>query len=77
MSYLCKRDIKALALGFERRKGQSLGDGELPEELIKALLAEGAITTQVAAPQPPPVVFAEMEAPAPRPKAKRTVKNDE
>jgi len=41
MSYLCKRDIKALALGFERRKGQSLGDGELPEELIKALLTEG------------------------------------
>lgn len=78
MSYLCKRDIKALALGFERRKGQSLGDGELPPELIKTLLAEGAIVTQAEAPLPLPVVFAEPikeAAAAVKPKAKRAVKN--
>jgi hypothetical protein len=71
MAYLCKRDIKALALGFERRKGQSLGEGELPPELIKALVDEGAIVAVEGAPPPD-------DAPQSvrKPKGKKAVSDD-
>lgn len=50
MAYQLQRDVVALSVGFQRRKGAAIGRGELPTRLFDTLLAEGVIVqTQPAA----------------------------
>lgn len=43
MAYQLASDVKALSVGFSRRKGGTIGRGELPTPLFDALIQEGVI----------------------------------
>lgn len=58
--YQTTREIRAASVGFVRGARKAIGAGELPEALFHSLLSEGAVI-ELAAPEPEPTVWAEMD----------------